>query len=257
MSGLGFAPVAELPPTPCTVCGAPMVTTEPQYLHQNPELTCRYCGRREPLPKDAAQLHRHLRLRLLQLSHAREASEAPLRTFRVMNESWPPAIALLAVMFLYQAWNLHNHWRLMGQLEASQAMFALVPLAASVGMVSGWLGMRHVFSRQLRPLLRARPPHAPGLAARCRNCGGGLPPVRAPQLVCGYCGASNLLDATLTANAAALLQREEQEYQQRSKPWTRDSTLFQAPVRAFYLYGAVGAAIALLVSGFGLFLFVR
>ncbi len=234
-----------------------MVATDPQFLHQDPELACRYCGRREVLPKDAAQRHRHLRLRLLQLSHAREAAEAPLHTFKVMNDSWPPAIALVVGMSLYQAWNLHNNWRALGQLDPSQALFALVPLAVAIGMVSGWLGMRQVFSRQLRPILRARPPHAPGLAARCRNCGGMLPPVRAPQVACGYCGANNLLDATLTANAAALLQREEQGYQQRSKPWARDSTLFRAPARAFYLYGGVGAAVSLLVSGLGLFLFSR
>src|SRR4051812_37235392 len=110
MTAPGFAPVAELPPTPCTVCGAPMVATDPQYLHQDPELACRYCGRRERLPKDAAQLHRHLRLRLLQLSHAREAAEAPLRTFKMMNDSWPTAIGFIALISGYQVWNLCNHW---------------------------------------------------------------------------------------------------------------------------------------------------
>lgn len=255
MSVLGFAPVAEVPPTPCTVCGAPMVATEPQFLHQDPELACPYCGRRETLPRDAAQLHRHLRLRLLQLSQAREAAEAPLRTFKLMNDSWPPAIAMVLVMAIYQAWSLSNNWRALGKLDPSQAILGLVPLAASIGMVSGWLGMRRVFSRRLRPILRARPPHAPGLAARCRNCGGNLPPVRAPQVLCSYCGAGNLLDAALTANAAALLQQEAREYQRRLQPWARDAALYHAPVRAFYLYGAVGAFVGLLLSGLGLVLF--
>jgi hypothetical protein len=251
------AAIAELPPTPCTVCGAPMVATEPQFLHQDPELACRYCGRREPLPRDATERHRHLRLRLLQVAQAREAAEAPLRTFKVMNESWPPAIALVAVMSAYQAFRLSNSWRLLGKLDPAQAVFGLVPLAVSIGMLSGWLGMRHVFSRQLLPILRARPPHAPGLAARCRNCGGNLPAVRAPQVMCRYCSASNLLDATLTANAAALLQQEAREYQNRLQPWARSAALYQAPVRAFYLYGAVGALSGLLLSVLGLFLFAR
>ena len=234
-----------------------MVATEPQFLHQDPELACRYCGRREPLPRDAAALHRHLRLRLLQVAQAREAAEAPLRTFKVMNESWPPAIALVTVMSAYQAWSLSNNWRHLGKLDPSQAVFGLVPLAVSLGMVSGWLGMRRVFSRQLLPILRARPPHAPGLAARCRNCGGNLPAVRAPQVMCSYCSASNLLDATLTANASALLQQEAQEYQNRLQPWARNPALYQAPVRAFYLYGAVGALSGLLLSGLGLLLFAH
>jgi len=256
MSALG-APPPELPPMPCAVCGAPMIATEPQFLHQDPELACRYCGRREALPKDAAQLHRHVRLRLLQLTQAREATEAPLRTFKMMNHSWPQAIGLVALMAAYQAWSLGTHWSNLGKLEPSQAVVGFVPLAAMFGMVSGWLGMRRVFSRQLVPLLRARPPHAPGLAARCRTCGGNLPPVRAPQVSCSYCGASNLLDAALTANAAALLQQEAQEYQNRLKPWARDATLYQAPMRAFYLYGAAGALIGLLLCGCGLVLLAR
>jgi hypothetical protein len=175
----------------------------------------------------------------------------------MMNDSWPTAIGFVALMSGYQVWNLCNNWRALGKLEPSQALSGLVPLAVSIGMVSGWLGMRRVFSLQVRPILRARPPQAPGLAARCRNCGGHLPPVRAPQVLCSYCGASNLLDATLTANAAALLQQEAQAYRGQLKPWARDAAVFHAPARAFYLYGAVGAFIGLLALGLALFLLAR
>lgn len=226
-----------------------MAVTQPQWLHQDPELICQYCGRRETLPKDAAQLHRHLRVRLLQLTQAREATEAPLRSFQTMNDVWPKALVMVVAVCGYQTWGFVRGFSALGKVELSQALFAAFPLAMVVGMISGWLGMRHTYSVQLRPLLRARPPHAPGLSARCRNCGGDLPPVRAPQVLCSHCNASNLLDQTLTANAAALLQQEAQEYQRRLKPWTRDAALYHAPLRAFYRYAAAGAIGALIASG--------
>jgi uncharacterized protein involved in response to NO len=41
------------------------------------------------------------------------------------------------------------------------------------------------------------------------------------------------------------------------KPWARDPAVYQAPLRAFYLYGAVGAVVGLLLSGLALVLFAR
>ena len=131
---------------------------------------------------------------------------------------------------------------------SAQAMYAVLPLSFSVGMLSGWLGMRSVFAQKLKPLLRARPPQEPGLAARCRNCGGDLPAVRAPEVSCGYCGASNFLDEALTAQAGALLAREAEQYQQRVLPWASDSALYLAPSRAFYRYAALGAGVSLLAA---------
>lgn len=235
-------------PAPCTACGAPMALTEASSLHSNPELTCRYCGHRESLPADAAERHRHLRLRLLQLTRAREAGEAPLRSFRAMNESWPIAIAFTSAMGLWQAWGSIRIWRANGITSVPQAVFSALPLAVALGMLSGWLGMRHVFAKHLRPLMRARSPQHPGLSARCRHCGGELPALRAPEVTCGFCGAVNLLDAALTTQAAALLSKEVQEYHQRMRPWARDPATYLAPSRAFYRYGAAGVALALLIA---------
>jgi len=226
-----------------------MAVAAPQFLHQDPELCCPYCGRRETLPKDAAERHRHLRLRLLQVSQAREASEAPLRSLKQMNDAWVPSLLLMGAIGLYQSWSFLGNWQVLIKLAPQQAFFGGVPLAAAFGMLTGWLGMRRVYSQQLKPLLRARPPQAPGLGVRCRNCGGELPPVRAPQVMCQHCNATNLLDSTLTANAAALLQQEAQAYQQHLKPWARDSNVYQAPLRAFYIFGAIGAVTALLAFG--------
>jgi hypothetical protein len=234
-----------------------MALTQPPSLHQAPELWCQFCGRREPLPADAADRHRHLRLRLLQLARAREASDAPLRSLKAMGDVWPIAIAVSAGMGLIQSWNFVRSWQAVGNVEPSQAVLGALPLAVAFGMLCGWLGMRHVFSRQLRPLLRARPAQQAGLAVRCRNCGGNLPAVRAPELICTFCGATNLLDAALTANAAELLAAERREYEQRLLPWARDPRVYLAPSRAFYRYGAVGGGAALALFGFALFVILR
>lgn len=257
MNPPGFAAAGEGTPTPCTVCGAPMALTEPPYLHQAPELWCQFCGRREPLPADAAERHRHLRFRLMQLARAREASDAPLRSLKVMAEVWPIAIAVSGGMGLIQSWNFVSSWQALGRVEPLQAVLGAMPLAVAFGMLCGWLGMRHVFSRQLRPLLRARPPRHPGLAVRCRNCGAHLPALRTAELICAHCGATNLLDAALTANAAELLAAERREYEQRLLPWARDPSVYLAPSRAFYRYGALGGGAALALFATALFVILR
>lgn len=234
-----------------------MLITAPQFLHQDPGLCCQYCGRREVLPKDAAERHRHLRLRLLQVARAREAAEAPLQSFKMMNDAWVPSLLLMGGMGLYQSYSFFSNWETLVKLAPQQGLFGAIPLAAAFGMFTGWLGMRRVYGLRLKPLLRARPPQAPGLALRCRNCGGELPPVRAPQVICLHCSASNLLDDSLTANAAALLEQEAQAYQQRLVPWARDANVYRAPLRAFYLFGAVGAATVLLAVGAILLLLVQ
>jgi DNA-directed RNA polymerase subunit RPC12/RpoP len=244
-------------PAPCTRCGAPMIITPPQFLHQDPELGCQYCGHREVLPKDAAERHRHLRLRLLQVSRAREAGEAPLQTFKMMNDAWAPSLFMMGALGLYQSYGFLSNWETSIKPAPQQALFGGVPLAIAFGMVTGFLGMRHVYRRRLEPLLLARPAQAPGLAVRCRNCGGDLPPVRAPQITCPHCSASNLLDHSLTANAGRLLEQEALAYQQRLAPWTRDANVYRAPLRAFYLFGGIGAATALLVIGGTLLLLAR
>jgi len=252
-----FESLGQATPAPCTTCGAPMALTAAAALHQNPELFCRHCGQREALPADAAELHRHLRLRLMQLTRARETAEAPLRTYKTLNEYWLPSLGIGVVMGVVQTSNFVGAWRAYGQLEPVQLLFGALPLAVACGLVTGYLGMRRVFSQQMRPLLRARPPLSAGLAARCRNCGGDLPNVRAAEVVCNYCGASNLLDATLTANAAALLAAEAEAFAQHARPWARDPAVYMGPARAFYRYAAIGAGVGLALVSLGLFVALR
>ena len=71
--------------------------------------------------------------------------------------------------------------------------------------------------------------------------------MNAPEVVCGYCGASNLLDRELTTRAGELLQAEISAYQARAaKIYSHEA--FRAPTKAFYRWGAVGAVATLIVS---------
>ena len=239
------APAPYATPAPCATCGAPMSPGPAASLHANPEWVCGYCGRREAMPADAAERHRYLRLRLMQLQRAREATEAPLQTFRSLSQTYPMALALFGVLALWQGYSFWNGPSAPGGADIGRAMLALLPLAVALGMLSGWLGMRRAFVAQLRPLLRARPPRQQGLAARCRGCGADLPPVRAPEVKCSYCSASNVLDAELTTSAGALLAAEAEEYRGRAQGFTHDPNVYLAPSRAFYRFGAIGAALTL------------
>jgi hypothetical protein len=72
--------------------------------------------------------------------------------------------------------------------------------------------------------------------------------VRAPEVTCGYCGASNFLDSALSAQASALLAQEAAGYQQRILPWASDPSVYLAPSRAFYRYAALGVGLSLLLA---------
>jgi len=211
-------------------------------LHDVPELVCGYCGRREPLPPDAAQRHQHLRLRLLQLKRARETLEAPLVTYRYIQQGVLPG----AVMMMVIAGVV-----LLPRLARGEITTAtLLPVAVVVGMGVGWLAMILTFRAMVKPLLRARPPAQPGLAARCRSCGGELPRVVAPKVQCRYCSADNLLDKRLASDASELLRREAQEYHARAHAEGGKAPDFGKGTRAFYTWGAIGFLLtALLIEG--------
>lgn len=221
-----------------------MTPSEADSLHQSPRLVCSYCGNEEALPADAMERHRHLRFRLIQLQREREGNEAPIRTFRQIGEVYVFGVVIAAALASWQIWNLVGLARGNVALGFDQLIVPVMSAAPMVGLITGWIGMRRAFARMIEPLLRARAPVAAGLAARCRCCGGDLPLVRAPQVVCQYCGASNLLDGQLTAAAGELLAAEADEYRRRAQGWHRDASVYSAPARMFYRWGAIGAAAA-------------
>ena len=228
--------LAEGVPTPCLHCGAPMKLGEAPGLHASPELACEYCGRREALPAETAQLHRHLRVRLMQVERARAATEAPLATYRAVQRAFVPAFVVLILVA-----------GVPGLMQLARApagstvtLVQLAPLALFVGMACGWVGMLLKFRELVQPLLRARAPLHPGLPARCRACGGELPPARSTHVACTYCKTDNLLDEKLTAQVSELLRRESDEYFARARGERKDVNAYSKPSQAFYVWGAVG-----------------
>lgn len=234
------AQVREALPKPCLGCGAPMTVVENSVgLHGDPTLTCRFCARTESMPADAAAQARYLRMRLMQVRRAREALEAPLRTFEVVRQSWAIALVFLVAIGGWQFWQAFSA---AATVPIESTVFGVAGGAAVVGVVFGYLGMHRAFRRLVRPRLQARPPVEQGLAARCRSCGGDLPSVRAAQVVCGYCGASNFLDTSLANDVSQQLAGELAEYQRRAHAGQpADGSAFQLPAKAFYRWAGAGA----------------
>lgn len=230
--------VFEGQPTPCFNCGALMTMGAAAGLHMTPELSCHFCGAREVLPADAAQRVQHLRLRLIQLQRAREAREAPLRTFAMLKQSMLPGMVIMVVICGIQ---LAGQW---GRLNGTPTLLMLAPVSIITGMIAGWLGMLAAFRALVRPLMQARPATQPGFSARCRSCGGDLPLARAEKVACRYCQAENLLDQKLTSNVSALLQREAELYHQQAQGKRPDPNAFDRPAQAFYVFGLAGAALS-------------
>ena len=223
-----------------------------QAGHGSVALFCGYCHRSEALSPDATERFRYLQHRLALLKQARENDEAPLRSVATVRRAWLPVLVFFALMIVY---NLYQNLTLISTLQqtAPAAIGGLVaPLALQMGMfggyLCGYLGMSVAYRSAVRPLLRAKPPVAAGVALRCRSCGADLPSVTAPHVVCGYCSAHNLLDAQVTRRASELLHAEIAAYQARAhNVYSADA--FRAPTKAFYRWGVVGGlAVALLVG---------
>lgn len=233
---------ADGAPVPCLHCGAPMRLGHSVGLHAAPELDCGYCGRKESLPAEAAQRHRHLQLRLLQLQRSRAALEAPLSSYRALSHGFVPVLVMLALAMGSQ---LYSHWR---HPQWVLTWTSFIPVAACVGILTGWIAMTLTFKGLIQPLLLARPALHPGLPARCRVCGGDLPSLRAAHVACRYCKADNLTSARLGSQVSELLQRESDEYFARARGSHPDPNAFSKPARAFYVWGVVSALATLAIS---------
>lgn len=242
-------------PTPCSKCGAPMQLVYGQAGYGSVALFCGYCRGNEALPPDAAARVRYLQHRLALLKQVRENDEAPLRSVAMLKRAWVPVLVFFALMIAY---NLYQNLSLINSLQktAPEAIGGLVaPLAIQMGMFGGYLfgyvGMSVAYRSAVRPLLRAKPPVAAGVALRCRSCGADLPSVRAPHVVCSYCSAHNLLDAQVTRRASDLLHEEIAAYQARANN-VYSTDAFRAPSKAFYRWGVVGGLAVTLLVGFAL-----
>lgn len=233
-------------PTPCLGCGAPMTATVTTGLHGDPTLSCHFCGRSETMPAEAAAQDRFLRLRLLQVRRAREAIEAPLKTFAMVRQTWSMALGVFVLMGGWQVWQAVST---AGKAPLESPLFALLGASGVLGVLFGYAGMVRAFRQLVKPQLLARPPLSAGLKARCRGCGAELPPVRAAQVQCKYCGADNFLDAALARDVGELLAAEQAQYQRRAQgEQANDGFAFQQPARAFYRWLGAGAGATFVVG---------
>jgi hypothetical protein len=222
------------------------------YLHSELTMACPYCGQKEGLPSDVAAQQRQLRLRLMQVQQAREATEAPLKAVETIRKHWLIALIPLVLISISQ----------LGQVVSLPAGYpiqsaAMIVICGSVGlgMVAGYLGMMRCFRRLVQPLLHARPPVQQGLQARCRACGGDLPMIRAFEVTCGFCNTKNLLGQTMSVDISQLLAAERMEYQQRTnKTW--NAGVFALPMQTFYRW-TVAAAVSISVIGIGILCIIR
>jgi hypothetical protein len=227
-------------PLPCLGCGATMRVEEAAVgLHANPTLSCAFCGRREPMPAEAAERHRFIRLRLQQLERARLTAEAPLATYRQIKTAMVPGFLFLIVGMGLSTFQSLTHQR----VGHPPGMGELFPIAFIAGLVAGWAGMVYTFRSIVRPLLEARPPERAGMPATCRSCGGDLPAIKAAQVACPYCRADNVLGGTATERVGVILEGDFKAKMARGT--LGDANVFSRPTRAFYVWGGVGVAVGL------------
>jgi len=209
-------------------------------------LFCGYCHQREALPPDAAERVGYLQHRLVLLKQARESDEAPLKAVATLRRAWIPVLLLFAVLMVYQLYQNVILIRSLQKTAPDAVAHMVAPLTFQAAIIGGYaigyLGMSLAYKRAVKPLLRAKPPAALGVALRCRSCGGDLPSVRAPHVVCGYCSAHNLLDSQVTQRASQLLQEEIAAYQARAHG-VYSTDAFRAPTKAFYRWAIPGALV--------------
>ncbi|HEY6728964.1 MAG TPA: hypothetical protein VI197_33370 [Polyangiaceae bacterium] len=231
---------------PCSKCGAPMQVVADQRAQGVAALFCGYCHQSEALPPDAAERVRYLQQRLALLKQARESDEAPLRAVASMRRAWIPVLLLFAALVAYQLYQHVSQIRLLQKTAPEAVGHMVAPITFQLALIGGYalgyLGMSLAYGRAVKPLLRAKPPVAAGVALRCRSCGGDLPVVRASHVICGYCSAHNLLDSQVTQRAAQLLQQEIAAYQARAHG-VYSADAFRAPTKAFYRWAIPGALI--------------
>ena len=140
-------------------------------------------------------------------------------------------------------------------LPLQSAAVILVMASIGVGMIGGYFGMMRCYRKLVQPLLCARPPRQLGLSARCRTCGGDLPPIRDFEVTCGFCFSKNLLGKSLAGDVSQILANEVQEYQARAmKNW--DNGVYAKPMQAFYVWGT-GVALVFSVVGIVVLCLIR
>jgi hypothetical protein len=201
-------------PALCRKCGA-----SAQFVHN--ELHCGYCGMREVLPREQGALVGELQQRLFFAANASFQATGTLRTLagmfergtRVGTVAWTffalgVAVTVSVVLDSLPMWQAAPVVLRAGLITSALLTPALV-LAVPVSLVVARAVGRMRYRRVVRPHLLARPPKLGGTAARCRVCGGDLPPALDPIVACKYCRSESVVGRELFAQNAAFVRQNE------------------------------------------------
>jgi hypothetical protein len=240
----------------CARCGAPAEVRQPELMHGQWSLVCRYCQATERLPADAEERARSLAFREELLRKATRAEEAPALAYAQIAATWssPMVIGIAAVVSLGAIGQaiggaVGSSGRLPASFSdwvsfATNASITPGVLAMFAGAIAGRGAMLRIFQKVAAPVLAARPQISAGGPLICRVCGAPLPAATGAQVICGHCSATNLVGSHVAAAVASGL--DQQIVRSASAMRERLAPLYgeAAPARVFVRGGAVVAAVA-------------
>lgn len=218
---------AEQLPVLCKVCGGRAVV---QAVDSG--VRCPFCGAVDRLPPDELGRALELKARLaraaanvVQLEGTGRALAHIFEDRGAFFRATSSFLAVTAFALVYSV--LSAAPRMVDDPRAIVLvlLYNVLPILTFVGgftlaiVLSLALGRRR-YRREVRPLLLALPPRAPGAPMRCRGCGADLPGLgpnaTAGLLACPYCGTQSLLTADLHRESARLLAEEDARYRARA-----------------------------------------
>jgi hypothetical protein len=94
------------------------------------------------------------------------------------------------------------------EVIAASSTAPVLVLGIALSLALSFAYGRWHYRKLLRPLLLARVPAGEGARARCRVCGGDLPPTRGVDSRCSYCRSVNIIPKALHGAQAQALQAE-------------------------------------------------
>lgn len=219
-------------------------------------LQCSYCGTTDTLPFEASARVHALRMRLQSLWWAKDTlRQQDVQYCRRVEGTWLSGTvkAMLGPLSIIVALGGGMVASTGDPRAAALALGLLAMLLTLVGgMMGGFLLARRRYRERIRPWILARAPSSPGTPARCHCCGGGLADVHDAFVLCSYCGATNLVDATTTRERSESIERETAVYRARAEGTARGITQQVAYMRrviATGYYIAFGGVMLIILAG--------
>ena len=216
---------------PCRRCGAPLREEGDSHLARAVTMRCAHCGETELLPRDTAE--RVLAVRALRAERrwAEDAARGPaLAYLRIMERGGMFVAPYLFAAVIAAA----------SVATARLTLYTLLPIGIIGGAACGTYVAFRLSRARLRatltPLIRAFP-GPPGRPARCRRCGGELPPGASAFVACAYCDAPNL--TFIAASEHVVVRDEARLYAHETAAEVARAGRFVS--RAFTLAFAIGA----------------